>query len=325
MAIENEEFSKIRFGWTGYARYFSNFGRKFEKALYTIAEYIGVFLITIGTTKFRWIIENGKLIEITLIDTIPYFLFIVGLCLVSYGRILKSKDFKNIFIEKERYDEVAKTTRILSEEIVNAKQNYSDLHSKFLRNWLKASLYALKLDTPSHRVTIYAYTQDKFLYLSRYSKHTEYNKLHSISFPLNEGVISKAWSVGKHIDIDDCPIFHNDSTCYINYIIQKYGYSSEKIQSLTMKSCQYVAFSIIDEEGPIAVIVFENDCLTHDRFSSQKVSQMISYCEDHKPQLISYIREGIKCNTLGLRCGFTESEKVSKIEKKLAKDKPEEG
>lgn len=319
MSNKNDsEISDLWFGWTGKKRFISNFGRKCEKALYTVSEYVGVLLVTVVATQIRWIFKDD--IEITKTDLLHYTLIIIGLFLLGYGRIYKGKDFKNLLIEKEKLEDAAKKARSLSEEIVKAKQNYSELHSKFLRNWLKASMYALKMDTASYRVTIYAYTEEKkFLYLSRYSKNSSYNELHSIEFSPNQGVISKAWNHGTHIDIKDCPIYHSDPTGYIKYIHEVYGYSHEKISSLTMKSCQYVAFTVNDEQGPIAVIVFENDCLIKESISSQKVGQIINYCDTHNSQLVSYIREGIKCNTLGVKKSSSDSKQVSKVEQEILK------
>lgn len=174
------------------------------------------------------------------------------------------------------------------------------------------------MDTPSHRVTIYAYTnENNFLYLSRYSQNTSYTALHSISFPINQGVISEAWKVGKHVDIENCPAFNSKPEEYIAYIQRNYDYTPEKINSLTMKSCQYVATTVNDEQGPIAVIVFENDGQTDLRITGQKVTQIMSYCETHNAQLVSYIREGIKCNTLGLKKNEADRKHISKLENEM--------
>jgi hypothetical protein len=329
MATEKSKYSTLRFGWTGKKRYLSEFGRKCEKSFYTISEYLGVAILTVVMTQIRWVYKDNIFIDFTLADIIHYGLVIFSLMLIAYGRTHKGKDFNNLLLEKEQYSndlllekekfkDSDKMVRTLSEENVKAKQEYSDLHSRFLKNWLKASLYALKIDTPSHRVTIYAYTnENNFLYLSRYSQNTSYSELHSISFPINQGVISEAWKVGKHIDIENCPTFKSSPEEYIAYIQKNYNYSPEKINSLTMKSCQYVATTVNDEQGPIAVIVFENDGQTDPRISSQKVTQIMSYCETHNPQLVSYIREGIRCNTLGLKKSETNRTQISKLEMEM--------
>lgn len=310
--------SDLWYGWSGKKRFFSNFGRMCEKYLYTVAEYIGVLLITVVATQVRWIFKSD--IEIEKKDIIHYSLIILSLFLLGYGRIYKSKDFNNLLLEKQNLEEAAKKARLLSEEVVKGKQNYSDLHSKFLRNWLKASMYALKMDKANYRVTIYAYTDEKkFLYLSRYSKNSIYNELHSIEFVPNKGVISKAWSIGRHIDITHCPVYHSNSDEYTKYIRKNYDYTDEKIAALTMKSCQYVAFTVNDEQGAIAVIVFENDCLIDEKISNQKAGQIISYCEAHNSQLVSYIREGIRCNTLGMKKSYSNTNQVSKAEKEILK------
>lgn len=313
------KYSNLWYGWSGSKRFLSDFGRRCEKALYTVSEYIGVLCITVVATQVRWIFNDN--IEITIKDVIHYSIIVIGLILLAYGRIHKDKDFNNLLFEKQKLEDAAKQARLLSEEVVKVKQNYSELHSKFLRNWLKASLFALKMDDANYRVTIYAYTDEKkFLYLSRYSKNSLYNELHSIEFSPNQGVISKAWAMGRHVDIKDCLSYHTNPNEYIEYIKRIYGYTDEKINSLTMKSCQYVAFTVNDEQGAIAVIVFENDCcIPNAKISDQKVSQIMSYCEIHNSQLVSYIREGIRCNTLGMKKSQSDTQKVFDVEKQILK------
>ena len=329
---KEKKYSDLWYGWTGKKRYISDFARSCERAFYTVSEYIGVLILTLVATQIRWIFGNDFSLDfiknITFKDIIHYSLGLIGLILLGYGRVHKGKDFKNLILEKEALqesvekssttnEELSKKARIFNEELVKSKQNYSDLYSKFLRNWLKASMYALSMDKPNYRVTIYAYTDGKFLYVSRYSKNTLYNELHSIDFSPNEGVISQAWRLGEHIDINNCPNYQKDKEGYLAYIKDKYGYTDEKINSLTMKSCQYVAFTVNDEGGPIAIIVFENDCKVENRITTQKVTQILSYCSIHNSQIVSYIREGIKCNTLGNKKSTQGQNQVKETEKEL--------
>lgn len=113
------EYSNLWFGWSGKKRFFSNFGRKFEKALYTVAEYIGVLFITVAATQIKWIFSSD--IEITKTDIITYMVIVLGLILLAYGRIHKGKDFNNLLIEKQRLEDAAQKARLLSEEVVKGK------------------------------------------------------------------------------------------------------------------------------------------------------------------------------------------------------------
>lgn len=328
MVTEKNKYSKLRFGWTGTKRYLSTFGRKCEKSIYTIAELLGGVIITLTMTQIKWIFKDGNLINFSILDYFYYISLFGGLFLFGYGRNNKGRDFQNINFEKKElqstilenkniHEENERKLRQLSEEVIQSKQEHSNMLENFIKHWLKASMQALKIDTTSYRVTIYVHEKGKFLYLSRYSKSTSNSELHSIDFKLNQGVISKAWNNGEHFDIDKCPDYHKFPEQYKEYIHTTYEYSYEKIESLTMKSCQYVAYRIYDETGPKAVIVFENDRRTGEILNSTKAKKITQYCETHNTQLLFYIRVGIKYNTLGMKSRTNDSEQASRIEEKM--------
>lgn len=328
MTTEKNEYSELRFGWTGTKRYLSNLGRKCEKSIYTIAELLGGVIVSLTMTQIKWIFKDGNLIVFTILDCLYYVFLIGGICLYAYGRSHKGRDFQNIDLEKKElqntilenkttYEDNEKKVRQLSEEVIQSKQQHSDMLENFIKHWLKASMQALKIDTISYRVTIYVHEKGKFLYLSRYSKSTSNSELHSIDFKLNQGVISKAWNNGEHFDIEKCPDYHKSPEQYKEYMQTTYEYSYEKIESLTMKSCQYVAYRINDETGPKAVIVFENDRRNVEILNSTKAKKITQYCETHNTQLLFYIRVGIKYNTLGMKSCTNDNEQASRIEEKM--------
>ncbi|MFP3416232.1 hypothetical protein SB773_32855, partial [Bacillus sp. SIMBA_074] len=86
---------------------------------------------------------------------------------------------------------------------------------------------------------IYYEHDEEFYLLERYSKNPTYAKVHRQKFPLNQGVISKAWEHESHIE-SGCP-HSNSYEEYVKYLDEHYEYKKEKIDTLTMKSCRYYA------------------------------------------------------------------------------------
>jgi hypothetical protein len=127
--------------------------------------------------------------------------------------------------------------------------------------------------------------------LARYSINPQYTKIHRQKFPLNQGVIDKAWQHGCHVD-KDCPKAEQNKE-YVDYLIQTYGYEKEKINNLTMKSCRYIALAIVDADVHIGVIVFEStdpNFLTH----IDTENNIKEHCKKYQAQLCKFVRDGLE-------------------------------
>lgn len=321
---------KIKFGYTGVSNFFPSTGKKISVGLYTFSEYCGALIVTIVATQIKWPSYYEWGVEFTKQGFInflthPYVWGILGLYAVWYGRSNKGADFQNLkeenrTLESEVKDVKAnkidsenqyqiklndsdKKVRKLTEDLVKVTQDYSILHSKFLRNWLKLICYAIKSDHNKFRVTIFVYTNKRFVYLSRYSSNPTFDEMHSISFEKNSGVISKAWELGEWVDLNVPPFNEDASANYYKYMLDTYKFDKNKVDKLTMKSFQYIALSIRDDSVPLGVIVFEN-CDIANKVSAQKVAQIKDICFKHQVQLIAYIKEGIKCDTIGHQKAF---------------------
>ncbi|MCT8089429.1 hypothetical protein H0920_08395 [Acinetobacter sp. C_4_1] len=316
---------KIKFGYTGYSSFFPDTGRKISTGFYTFSEYLGAVIVTIVATQIKWPSYYSWDLDFTkqgwiLFFTHPYFWGVIGLLAVWYGRSNKGADLANLKITNEglvtdltdlknenvkaldelqqKLDKSDKKVRKLTENLVEATQDYSILHSKFLRNWLKLICYAMKADHNQFRVTIFVYNQGSFVYLSRYSSNPTFDEMHSVSFEKNNGVISKAWELGEWVDLDIPPFDEKSPQAYYAHMFEKYKFDKNKVDNLTMKSFQYIALSIRGDTVPLGVIVFEN-CDLKNKITTQKVGQLKDICSKHQPQLIAYIKEGLKCDTIG--------------------------
>src|SRR5690606_23419158 len=87
-----------------------------------------------------------------------------------------------------------------------------DLQNRLAVGWLKTAFKQHKMNS-NERVTIYFELNGEFSLLARYSSNPMHKVVHRQKFPLNEGVISQAWSHGKCIE-NTCPSHKSDAIKY---------------------------------------------------------------------------------------------------------------
>ena len=195
---------------------------------------------------------------------------------------------RELEVKNKELDNTKSALNSVQEELQESKSKIIGLHGELVQTWLKGMSKFLELDSNS-RVTIYYEHDEEFFLLERYSKNPTYAKVHRQKFPLNQGVISKAWEHESHIE-KDCP--HSSSyKDYIDYLNTTYDYKREKIDALTMKSCRYYARAIIDADIHIGVIVFEGT--ESNIFDNGLIEKITEYCRDHQGQLSKFVRDSL--------------------------------
>lgn len=130
-----------------------------------------------------------------------------------------------------------------------------EMQSELVKAALQSSFTGLGMDS-NGRVSIYYELDDEFYLLSRYSSNPELSKPHRQKFPIDQGVISKAWQHHIHCE-HECP-HSDDEDKYEAHMKAKYGYEAETVRAFTMKSCRYLGFSVMDAGSPVGVIIFES-------------------------------------------------------------------
>lgn len=293
-------FSK--FGFSGNSEFFRNLGDGVSKGLFILFAAIGTILLTIGgayagSFKFsdKWKNTTGFWDCTSLIVFNPVSALVIGGTLLLLGAIGTFKDqdaqkkrMKQLESENVELENTRSALNSAQEELQDSKSRILDLHGELVKTWLKGMSKYLDLDSNA-RVTIYYEHDEEFYLLERNSKNPKYAKIHRQKFPLNQGVISKAWEHETHIE-KDCPS-SIDLDKYISYLQKEYGYEKEKIESLTMKSCRYYAKAIIEADVHVGVIVFES---TDEAFlDNDKGSQIEDYCRDHQGQLAKFVRDSL--------------------------------
>lgn len=295
-------FSWVKTKLLAFAGKISNFLNISKKVLYLTLDVIATFLISIGGA---WLTSKGidyysiyfefsfKAFKDLIIS--PSFLIMLGLILYSISKLI-GLEYTNKILGKYKKikgenENLEKQMRSITEDNTMLKKKLEMSYSELVKAWLSTSLQTLGIKKPHIRATVYYYKNDVFYYVGRYSNNSIIANVSTNKVILNGGVLSKAWELTSYMDLHDCPIYDvNSHDEYIKYQTEKYGFSEEKVNKLTMKPCQYYAKTITYRYNAIGVIVFESSKRT---LTDSKVKAIEKHCIHNESNLINYI-ENIK-------------------------------
>ncbi|MFQ2660905.1 hypothetical protein ACK3ZC_17360 [Aeromonas caviae] len=300
-----ENMKKLNFGFTGDSDSLTKLSTSLGQWWYIFAAGLGSAIVSIASsfvssysTSSNFSGISGLISFITFLLACPFTWLLIGAALIIYGGKGTYNDQFNLNNENKRLSKENNEVTLLNEKINSISEDstllqneLSELQVKLVTTWLKGCSRQLNLNT-NCRTTIYYYVEQHFYVLARHSQNPKLEEIHTQKFSRNHGVISKAWEHKSCIDIEDIPVYSEKPDEYIEYMVKQYGYSEERTKKLTMKSCQYIAFSIVEADKHIGVIVFESDRAKN--WNSQKVTQIKKYCEEYQGYLVDFIRGGIK-------------------------------
>lgn len=307
-----------KFGFTGKSTFIRNIGQiisrwfdVFSNALYITCTASGTVFLSIGsgyvsTLKFseEWMATNGILASLNLVTFNSYSALLVGGVLVFIGGVgtyrdqneqKKQQELSDLNNEKlnKSLNEFKDALNSTQEELQEQKVENHNLNNEIVTIWLKSAFNHFGFNS-TERITIYYAFEGAFFLLARHSKNPEYSRVHRQKFSLNQGVISEAWRHECHVE-DKCPVFDENNEKnkpYANYLIKHYGYTADKIDALTMKSCRYIAIAVTDADTHVGVIVFES---TKANFLENDLENKIkAYCGTNQGQLSKFVRDGLK-------------------------------
>lgn len=296
---------EITFGFTGKSQKIKILATTINHWWYILFALVGSATISISTSFVSDYDFHNKLTSsVQFVDYLkllflnPWFYLLAGIGCIIYGSRGTYFDLANLNKqnaslrdENEKVYNLKKKIDDISEDSESLQEQLSDRHSKLVITWLKSTSKQLKLNTYD-RVTIYYYIKEHFYLLARHSQNPKFKQVHRQKFPIKYGVISQAWEHKDCVDTQKCPAFTDDPKGYIQHMDEKYGYNEEKIDKLTMKSCNFIAISINDADSHIGVIVFESEKKEH--FKEQKVMQIKKYCQEYQSYMCDFIRDGIR-------------------------------
>lgn len=297
--------SDLNFGFTGSSSSLQNFSAKLGQWWYIFTAAVGSAVVSVSASFAgnydifdKWNSSSGIADFLLFVSFMPWVWLLLGSLMIIYGGKGTYIDQKNLNIRNEELskeinnvDQLKEQINSVSEDSELLQNELAELQIKLVITWLKGSARQLNLGTHC-RATIYYYINEKFHLIARYSQNPKFAEVHRQAFPRNKGVISKAWEHGVCIDIENIPVFDENEQRYKEYMQEYYGYEPDKIDKLTMKSCQYIAISVVEADKHIGVIVFESNKKT--LWKTQKVAQIKKYCSDYQSYMVEFIHGAIK-------------------------------
>jgi len=261
----------------------------------------GVIFIGLGGAfvgSYKGAVEWAKVVDvatfIAFILTNAYIgLFFGGLIYLSSEYIRYEKTRK---IEKENVklkqdiselNDISLVVNGYQENIQNLNNQIYKLQNDLAIGWLKHVFKLFRMNS-TERVSIYFEQNEVFSLLARYSANPHYKKAHRQKFPLNEGVISQAWSYGEKVE-KNCPKYEDDMDGYCDYMVSTYRFNIADLKRFYMKSCWYVAIAISKADDNLGVIVFEST--DQNILNDTEIAGLISYCKENQSYLAQFIEE----------------------------------
>lgn len=166
---------------------------------------------------------------------------------------------------RPRYSELAKKKAQLESELEDARLALQSALDALLTQLLKD----LNLDVPSVRVSVYSVEGDRFVLLSRRSANASYERRGRPTYPLDQGVIGRAWS--QRSATHSFEVSSRDE--WNNELVLSGNFSIEDASSLTMLARSIAAVRVdTGESNPVGMIVFESD--EPDAFESKFVERL---------------------------------------------------
>ena len=295
------------FGFAESSTFFKICGEKLDNGFFLLCTALGTLFLTFGGAYAggfdflkEWDNVSSLKLKSQLIIFNPITSMGIGGLLLIYGTLgtyfdQNKQKQTNIKLEEEnqRLQELKTALNSSQEDIQEYQSRIYKLHKELVATWLKGASKHLNLDH-NERVTIYYEFEGEFYLLARYSKNPIFNKIHRQKFPLNKGVIGKAWQNEIHIE-ENAPSSDQYEE-WLKYMSETYSYEVTKLKSLTMQSCRYIALAVIDADVHIGVIVFESinsnfiNCHNDDDRENGTIQK---YCRNRQSQLSQFVRDGI--------------------------------
>lgn len=272
-----------------------------EKLGHPVFTVAGVIAIGVGGAyvsnydcSAEWLKVNNVSTFIVFCLTNSYLWILIGAIIYFSSEYIRYEKTKEIETQNNTLKESVKKLKGLGAAVNGYQENIQalniqiyDLQNRLAVGWLKTAFKQHKMNS-NERVTIYFELNGEFSLLARYSSNPMHKVVHRQKFPLNEGVISQAWSHGKCIE-NTCPSHKSDAIKYRDYLSKKYSFLPETIDSFQMKSCWYVAIAISKADDNIGVIVFEST--EPDILNETELDELISYCKSEQSHLAQFIDE----------------------------------
>lgn len=277
---------------------------KFGKLLNHIYENYLIYLNGLNALIFAFIgilFELNKEVTRFNINTkaIGWVLFVIVIILTIVQIVNQIKETKSIeIIEKEKTDEI-KTLKGEKKELDIKIQNLESQISKINNNSIEiveihlAYLFEKMNLKNSERISLYKFIDDKFYVLGRFSSNPEFKKRGRNSYK-KEGLIFKAWQLGKYFKNSGIPI-PNMSTRpklrkgYYKVLNDIARIDEETVWKMNMKSRSFYLKALKDSGNVENTSIIVIESLNDNGFQSDAIDAILSSEEERK--LVTFVEK----------------------------------
>ena len=292
---------KHLFGFSGRSAFFEKTGKRIGQGIYIFLSIVGTIMLTLGSSSLPYDIRGG-FSQIS--GSQDFFFWLINpVFMTLYGGGLMFLGGKGIyddtaFIDNDREElrrENAQTGQLRAkygsviEDCISLKWEIKKVHQRLVETWLKGLFKEFDLDTHCRISVYYAYA-GQFNLLARFSKNPVYSGVRTQKFPINKGVISKAWQHSEYVE-NKSPEYEEDEAAYASFMGKHYGYDEDRIQNLTMKSCFLFGKAIADADKNVGVILFESD--KRGKFSEGLLDDIRRRCDEFQSYMAEFVRDAI--------------------------------
>ena len=144
---------------------------------------------------------------------------------------------------------------------LNKLRNIENNLETIFNAWLQYIIEYFELDA-SWRVSLYIFDDrgkeenDRFLFVSRYSKDPQFKRKGRNEFKVNQGVIGKAWENNQYSKFFKKDISDKD---YVDILVNKYNFSIGEANALTMKSKSILGNLILNNHHlKVGIVILES-------------------------------------------------------------------
>jgi hypothetical protein len=217
-------------------------------------------------------------------ETIGFYLVPIALFLNTFigYRLIKKSESISAYREQNEH---------LSQKVQSYENEIEDLYATTfdLFNWqLEIISHKIRL-TANERISIYKYSESRFILIGRYSINTTYKKVRDKIYPDDEGFFKNVWnSDSGELYIDDLPEYSEDRQqreLYINAVRQYCTIGKRRLDAIRMKCRNYYlkVLTDVNDRNRIAVIVIES--LQVNRLPKQDIDFILN---DERERLIFF-------------------------------------
>lgn len=199
-----------------------------------------VLTTTAGVFLTLWTSKSGELFSMPHMRWLIAALAVAGVWLWGYFSWLRPK-----------YSELAKQKAQIEIELKDARRALQAALDSLLLHLLKD----MKMHNPSYRISAYSVEGDMFVLLSRRSQNAGYERRGRPAYPLNQGVIGKAWnlcSATNNFNVDTREEWESE-------LVSSGNFTVEEARALTMFSPSVVAVRVdAPDDSPVGMVVIES-------------------------------------------------------------------